>query len=348
MTTPKLAFWITALWLSLIASPLRAQVLDPWQEPDEAPAPDPDADADADADPDPDADPDADAPSPDPATRAPSPDPATRTPSPDPDPDAEPAEPIPPIVYPLLFASPTGRLLPAGMIYSSTGIDTGGGLSSELRVGLGRVAEFGIGTTDLFRSRVGDANPDRIQPYFIATFKMGIEEHLLFRHQPALALGFRKSFVREDEGRDTRAAALYLVGTKSLGERVSIHAGGVFWDASVALGDNEVFLHDKKVSNQLRAFGGLELEPLPDAQILLELFWAPEFRYAEMPGSGTDSISLTPMFSWGVRYKVGKSVSLESGVRIPDIKDANLIDAQIFGQLTWVSRKLSNWLESVH
>jgi hypothetical protein len=31
---------------------------------------------------------------------------------------------------------------------------------------------------------------------------------------------------------------------------------------------------------------------------------------------------------------------IEAGVRVPDIKDANLLDAQIFGQVTFLTRKL--------
>lgn len=271
---------------------------------------------------------------------APAPEEVDDTPPADPAADEtdERAEPASPIRYPELFTAPTGRLLDAGHIYVRTGLDTGGGASGSVRVGLGDVAEFAFSVTDVIRARRGpDGDPERIYPYATATFKMGISEHRLFRGQPALALGFRKSFEREADDRKTRLAELYLVASKQLSSSFALHLGGVFWDASIAPADEsaQVFLHDKKLIKQLRVFGGVEIEPLPDSKILLELLWVPEFEY------GTpDRITLTPMFSWGVRYTLADWVDIESGVRLPDIAEANLINAQIFGQLKFVNRRL--------
>ena len=53
---------------------------------------------------------------------------------------------------PEVLTTPTGWLLPGAMLYSRTGLDTGGGVSSDSRVGLGEVAEFGIATTDAVRA----------------------------------------------------------------------------------------------------------------------------------------------------------------------------------------------------
>src|SRR5688572_1822223 len=53
---------------------------------------------------------------------------------------AKPAKPLPPLFMPEVLTTPTGWLLPAAVMYSKTAIDTGGGISSDTRVGLGDVA----------------------------------------------------------------------------------------------------------------------------------------------------------------------------------------------------------------
>lgn len=259
------------------------------------------------------------------------------------------------IDLPVMFNAPTGHLLPAGVIMGTIGLDTGGGFSSDARIGLGDVAEFGFGTTDLVGVTECDTpdacgKVDAVQPYGLALFKMGISEDRLFVNQPALSLGFRKSFERNHDGRKTRVAELYLVGSKKLGSMTQIHLGGVFWDAGVrrlgAPDTEEVLLHDGGVSKQLRAFGGIEIEPLPRSKLMLEVLWTPEFRLSTV-SSGPDEITLRPMFAWGVRYELAKWGIIESGVRIPDIEDINLLDAQIFGQFKLVSRRFSNFLDGL-
>jgi len=250
-------------------------------------------------------------------------------------------EPVP-IVLPNIFNAPTGRLLTAGLIYGSATLDTGGGLSGKLRAGLGDVAEFGLEISDLIRAReTPDDDAERIWPYVLATFKMGLAEDQLFNQQPAIALGFRKSFSREVDMRKTRAAELYLVATKSFGDRFALHVGGAFWDAELQQNDEDpVLFHSRGWQHQLRPFGGIEIEPLPDAKILVETFWVPEFCYECSP-----QMKLIPNLAWGVRYDVADGVMIESGVRVPDINEVNLIDAQIFGQLTFVSRTFSRLMK---
>jgi len=261
-----------------------------------------------------------------------------------------------PVYMPELLTTPTGFLLPAAVLYSKTSIDTGGGVSSDTRVGLGDVAEFGIATTDGVRQRLDetDVRATRIQPYVTASFRLGIQEDRLIRGQPGVTLGFRKSFERNHDGFSTRIAELTLVASKHLGPNAALHVGGAFWDASLE-GDldgdadtarEEVTLHGlEDVKSQLRAFGGIELRPLPKSQILVDLGWSPEFCYrCAVPG---DKIRLRPTLSWGVRYEVAEWMRLESGVRVPDIGDANLLDAQIFGQISFTSRALQRAIEGL-
>src|SRR4029077_14587384 len=65
-----------------------------------------------------------------------------------PEPPKKPRPKDPHVDMPEVLTTPTGWLLPAAVLYSRTSIDTGGGLSSDARVGLGDVAEFGVATTD--------------------------------------------------------------------------------------------------------------------------------------------------------------------------------------------------------
>jgi len=249
----------------------------------------------------------------------------------------------PPIAMPMVLTTPTGWLLPAAVLYSRTGLDTGGGVTSDNRVGLGDVAEFGVSTTDQIRARTDLYNNGKsttataIQPYVAATFRMGVAEHRLFDEQPGIVLGFRKSFERHDANFATRVAELTLVASKHLGDRVALHVGGAFWDASLT-GDNvDAAFHDHntfQLSDQIRAFGGIQVKPIAKSEILVDLGWAPEFCYQ---CTGSSQIRLRPELSWGVRYEVADFMHLESGVRVPDIGSANLLDAQIFGQVTFTT-----------
>ena len=291
----------------------------------------------------------------------PGPPPASRSPD-DPgpllpgqvDPPRDPGQGRPPVRrkpmrFPEVLTTPTGWLLPAGALYSRNAIDTGGGITSDDRVGLGDVAEFGVATTDQVRERkLPDDKPDRIQPYVTASFRLGVEESRLFRAQPGVTLGFRKSFERTHNGFKSRIAELTLVASKHLGPDVALHVGGALWDASLqatADGSPELTLHDQGLSHQLRAFGGFEARPLPRSQILIDLGWAPEFCY--QCTSDADRLKLRPELSWGVRYQVARSVHIESGVRVPDIGKFNLLDAQIFGQITLTSFALSDAVETL-
>jgi hypothetical protein len=260
----------------------------------------------------------------------------------------------PPIDFPEVLTTPTGWLLPAAVLYSKNAVDTGGGVTSDTRIGLGDVAEFGVATTDQVRERnQPDDKPDRIQPYVTASFRLGVSENRLFENQPGVTLGFRKSFERNHRGQKTRIAELTLVASKHLGPRAAIHVGGSLWDASlqstVEVGPDEApppefTLHGHDRSKQIRAFGGLEAKPLPRSSILIDLGWSPEFCYQ---CSEDDKINLRPELSWGVRYEVARFMHVESGVRVPDIGNFNLLDAQIFGQVTLTSYALKTAVENL-
>ena len=56
---------------------------------------------------------------------------------------------------------------------------------------------------------------------------------------------------------------------------------------------------------------------------------------------------MRPELSWGLRYEVASFLHLESGVRVPDIGKFNLLDAQIFGQITFTSFALRDAVDSL-
>jgi hypothetical protein len=268
---------------------------------------------------------------------------------------AAPRQYVAQVDMPTLISAPTGWLLPAGIIYSRTGLDTGGGVSSDQRVGLGDVAEFGVSTLDQVRAcngsgsnscaaTTGGTSAAAIQPYVAATFRMGVGENRLFAGQPGLVLGFRKSFDVDDSGYTTRIAELSLVASKKLGSRVAVHIGGAFWDASLQSDANSAVqteLHDQTIHtplDQIRPFGGLQARPFDRASIMMDVSYAPEFCYECT--AAKEQIRLRPELAWGVRYEVNDWMLLESGVRVPDIWSANLLGAQIFGKVTFIYRGL--------
>ena len=245
----------------------------------------------------------------------------------------------PHVDMPEVLTTPTGWLLPAAVLYSRTSLDTGGGFSSDNRVGLGDVAEFGVATTDQIRVKSAGVE-DRIQPYVTASFRLGVAEDRLFAGQPGLVLGFRKSFERTADSVTSRIAELTLVASEKLGARAAIHVGAAFWDAEVSGAHPDASPFDEtlhgyaSVGKQLRPFGGLEARPFEHSEVLIDLGWSPQFCRDCAPGA---AIRLVPQLSWGVRYEVTDFMRFESGVRVAGIGDANLLDAQIFGQITFTS-----------
>lgn len=246
----------------------------------------------------------------------------------------------------LLFA-PTARMLEAGAISASGAIDTVGGAQLELKIGLGGVAEFGIGSTDHIRVRdCSDCDARIVRFVPMARFVMGLPEHRLFKHQPALALGFQKSFTRNHDGRASRYAGLYMVASKRFGT-ASVHGGAMLLDGVIQRkDDSEVALHDRSLSKVVRPYGGFEILARERSHVIVDLTWNPELEIARDLAS-PDRIKLRPMLSWGVRYAASTRTALEAGVRVPDISDANLLDAQIFAQLRLSSRAISSAIEGL-
>ncbi|MEZ4366862.1 MAG: hypothetical protein R2939_11305 [Kofleriaceae bacterium] len=253
--------------------------------------------------------------------------------------------PLPELELGLLVA-PSARMLPGGAITATTGIDTGGGFEGDVRAGLGGVAEFGVATTDRLRVRVcPTCDAGAVHWSTSARFVMGVDDERLFRGQPALALGFEKSFRNAHDARESRFASLYLVASRRVGRAV-LHAGGVVWDAELVRDDGggAVALHDGAFGRMVRPFGGVDILARERAHVMADVSWLPELR---LDDGGADRITLRPMLSWGVRYQASPRVLFEAGARVPDIGAADLLDAQIFVQARLVSRYFERAIQRV-
>jgi hypothetical protein len=327
---------VLAIALAVPASPALAQPsgnadppepLDPYQRPAPAPAPEqtpaPDQSPPDDEEPPP-------PPSPTPSTL---PDKGTRE-------ARKPAKPLGPVLpggHPRLFLAHTGRMVPAAVVYWTTSLDTSGGLATDARIGLGDIAEFGIEAYDQVRYTTSgsDESDERVSPLFLATFKLGLPEDRFFRHQPALALVYRKSFQAEEQNHKLRTAELALVASKAFGPRFSGHLGAVIGDAEIEWqrDGSKAELNERDFLDKTKLFGGIEARVKPRADIILEWSYAPRFILRDQSPVPED-MRMQAQFLWGVRYKLTRAVDIESGVRIADIVDTNLIDAHIFGRLT--------------
>jgi len=251
----------------------------------------------------------------------------------DPPPPPSALDPIP-IRHPQVFGAPTARILPALVFYSGSGTDTGGNLTGLAMVGLGDVADFGVESSGHGRDWWSSTNSAHsLLSFFAAQLRMGIDEDRLFRHQPAVALGYRKSFEREVDGIDSRTAELYLAASKRLGSRISLHTGISLLDASMRQADSDqaVYIHDRGLGSQVRPILAIELEPKANARVMLETFWAPDLRY------DTQEIALNATFAFGVRYALADWALLESGVSVPDVEGRDLLDAQIFARIRFIT-----------
>ena len=215
-----------------------------------------------------------------------------------------------PFVY-----EPSGPILHSAIVTASTAVGTRGDSATELRIGLGDAADWGIATYD--------AGFDGVPPYVVASFRMGVFEHRLFRGQPAVALAFRKSFAHEHAGILSRTAQLSLTATRTFADRITVHAGAGMWDSLVVEQPGHVI--DRAVARtidpmgtgrlqQIVTYGGIEGRPLEHSTVFLD------------GGVAHTTGASFPSFAYGVRYYGWRGATLESSVRVAG-------DVQIFGAI---------------
>jgi hypothetical protein len=219
---------------------------------------------------------------------------------------------------PRVLHVPTAWLQSPGRVYGSTGLDHRGGGFFAIAGGLGRLAEIDVNITDRFvrcaANCQGDERSTSAAWVASALFKIGAGADALFAGQPALALGFRKSFyVTEAAASSTEKpvlAELYAAASRRVGP-LGLHVGAQLFDAST---DSARLLDTGNPARRIRPFAGLEWTPpiYPRTTVLADLSWVPEFRRGD---DGEYDVELRWLGGWGIRYQALSWGSIELGVR---------------------------------
>lgn len=156
-------------------------------------------------------------------------------------------DPVEVVLPPRVIHVPTARMLPAGKIHATGGVNHKKGAMAIFTGGLAGVAELELGLSDELQTcdRDGDhrcGGPDFREHVYplVAGFKVGVNQGTWFELQPAIALGFRKTFGGKrlswaaDGGvLDPRykLADLYLMASLDVGGGVHLHGGASLWAA---------------------------------------------------------------------------------------------------------------------
>jgi hypothetical protein len=243
---------------------------------------------------------------------------------------AEPVAVPPPPHLAHVVDVPTAWIAPRDQVWGSGGASAGdSGLKASTRdsalmvmvgAGLAGLAEVSVGLSDKLIACKPCGGLDRAsQPAWlgIAGFRLGLPAGKLGRGQPAVALGFERSFAgwaghdggdaAPDERVTPRVAQLHLVTSLERGG-VRVHVGATMTDAEVT--DSAAHtVHLRRGLGQLRPLVGVELTTpkYPKTTLLAELTWAPEL--------GDERITMRWAGSWGVRYQALRWGSIELAVR---------------------------------
>ena len=123
--------------------------------------------------------------------------------APKPVPPKKPEAPLPPIFMPEVLTTPTGWLLPAAVLYSKTSLDTGGGVTSDTRVGLGDVVDADESTGRCMLGVCQDAHRDRTPTWSGLPGKSDVhlEVGVTAVGQHAVDRSMQRRSVRVDDGR---------------------------------------------------------------------------------------------------------------------------------------------------
>lgn len=242
-----------------------------------------------------------------------------------------PAKVVPP---PRVIHVPTARMLPAGKIHATGGANHKKGVSAIFTGGLAGVAELEVGLSDELQTCVSDGNgpctgpEDRKHVYpLVAGFKVGVNQGTWAKYQPAIALGYRKTFGGKALSWGTdgsvldpryKLAQLYLVASLDVGAGLSFHGGASLWaarhDSAVTPGE-EIDLpgpnpNAGKVSGQtLCALGAMEYTPslYPKTTMMIDVACAVDLEAANS--------TLRLLAGLGARYQALDWGSIELDVR---------------------------------
>jgi hypothetical protein len=225
--------------------------------------------------------------------------------------DIDVAPPVPPRV----FHTPTAWLQPSGQTFGSAGANHRLGGFFALAAGLGELAEIDVSVTDRFLrcEALCDGKRETSSAWVgSALFKTGISEDAWFSGQPAVALGFRKSFhAQRLEGASARPelAELYVVASRRV-STAALHVGAQVFDHQLG---GARLLDTDDLARRIRPMAGASWRPpaYPRTTILADVSFVPETRAL---GASAET-ALAWLVGWGVRYQALSWGSVELGIR---------------------------------
>lgn len=191
-----------------------------------------------------------------------------------------------------------GWLLLGGVVSARASFDTAGAAMASTAVGLGDVAELELST-------IGDVSVGGA-PFVLASFKLGVAESRTFEGQPAFALAFRKSFVHEHDGTSARFAQLNLTASRTIRDRVAVHAGVAMWDSLVE--------GPKPGWTPRMVGGGFESDPASQvaASAGVQVIVIDRVDVMVAAGLAFGAGTVAPTVSLSSRYRATPSIALES------------------------------------
>lgn len=223
-----------------------------------------------------------------------------------------------PIGPPRVIHAPVARILPAGKIHGTLGATHRGGGMLAFTAGLADIAELELGVADDLATCDPCTATDRVarrsQWPLVAGFKLGANQDTWFRHQPAIALGFRTTAGGRElpwTGEVPKVAEVYVATSMDLGFGLRLHGGAAMW-ASRHADPTGAAIVMKASGKTIRPFAAFEFTPsnFPRTTLVGDLAWIPELDPAKA--------QLRWIAGWGVRYQALSWGSIELEVRHRD------------------------------
>lgn len=224
-----------------------------------------------------------------------------------------------PIAPPRVIHAPVGRILPAGKVHATAGANATFGASHRgsgmlaFTAGLADIAELELGVADDVLTCEPCTDRATRKPVWplVAGFKMGVNQDTWFRHQPALALGFRTTAGGRElpwTGAGAKIAEAYLAASIDVGFGLRLHGGAAMW-ASRHYDPSGAAIVMKASGKTIRPFAAFEFTPsnFPRTTLVGDVAWIPELDPAKA--------TLRWIGGWGVRYQALSWGSIELEVR---------------------------------
>ena len=257
--------------------------------------------------------------------------------------------PDPPVGMPEVITTPTGWLLPAGVLYSRDRDRHRRRRAHGQPRRPRRRRRVRRRDASIRSARAGDRRPT-IRPIASsrtsrATFRMGVAEDRLFdqaarrscsastSRSSAASDGFATTDRRADAGREQapRRSRRAPRRRRVLGRVARPRTATTVRRSTIAR---------QRAVRADPPFGGIQVRPLDKSEILVDVGWAPEFCYACTDDTADRPAAPSSRGACATRSRLDAARVGCPGCRTS--ASANLLDAQIFGQVTFTSLALAH------